>query len=128
MPPVYRPLASKGLNKINKFDLLTKLLDYSNSVLAGMSDANFKKLECVQYALARAVTGMPVYSRDHMIPVLCQAALATNPRPGLIQDRHDGLQVPTDGEVILPSGTHRRCCSIKDTTIFSKSSMYSERI
>ena len=47
-------------------------LDYCNSVLAGMSDANFKKLERVQYSLARVVTCMPVYSRDHMIPVLAK--------------------------------------------------------
>ena len=31
-------------------------------------------------------------------------------------------------QAILPCGTHRRCCSIKDTTIFSKSPMHSERI
>ena len=47
-------------------------LDYCDSVLAGMSDANFKKLERVQYSLARVVTGMPVYSRDHMMPVLAK--------------------------------------------------------
>ena len=29
---------------------------------------------------------------------------------------------------ILSCGTHRRCCSIKDTTVFSKSTMHSEKI
>ena len=42
------------------------------SVLAGISDANLKKLERVQYLLARVVTGMPVYSRNHMIPILAK--------------------------------------------------------
>ena len=37
-----------------------------------MSDANFKKLERVQYSLARVATGMPVYSHDHMIPILAK--------------------------------------------------------
>ena len=32
----------------------------------------------------------------------CQAVLAINPRPGLFQDRHDGLQGPADGVAILP--------------------------
>ena len=40
--------------------IVSSRLDYCNSVLAGMSDANFKKLERVQYSLARVVTGMPV--------------------------------------------------------------------
>ena len=52
--------------------IVSSRLDYCNSVLAGMSDANFKKWERVQYSLARVVTGMPVYSRDHMIPVLAK--------------------------------------------------------
>ena len=52
--------------------IISSRLDYCNSVLAGMSDANFKKFERVQYTLARVVTGMPVYSRDHMMPVLAK--------------------------------------------------------
>ena len=50
--------------------IVSSRLDYCNLVLTGMSDANFVKLERVPYSLARVVTGMPVYSRDHMIPVL----------------------------------------------------------
>ena len=52
--------------------IVSSRLDYCNSVLAGISDANLKKLERVQYSLARVVTGMPVYSRDHMMPVLAK--------------------------------------------------------
>ena len=52
--------------------IVSSSLDYCNSVLAGMSDANFKKLERVQNSLARVVTGMPVYSRDKMMPVLAK--------------------------------------------------------
>ena len=35
-----------------------------------MPDANFNKLERVQYALAHVVTDVPAYSRDHMKSVL----------------------------------------------------------
>ena len=52
--------------------IVSSRLDYCNSVQAGISDANFKKLESVQYSLARVVTGMPVYFRDHMMPVLAK--------------------------------------------------------
>ena len=44
--------------------------DYCNSLLPGMSDANFTKLERFQYDLAHMVTGMPTYSRGHMKPNL----------------------------------------------------------
>ena len=121
-----RPMMSTKRATMVACAIVSSRLDYCNSVLAGMSDANFKKLERVQYSLARVVIGMHVYSRDHMMPVL--AKLHWLPRPGLFQDRHDGIQGPTDGAAILPCGTHRRCCSIKDTTVFSKSTMHSERI
>ena len=49
--------------------IVSSRLDYGSSILAGMSDANLKKLERVQYSLARVVTGMAVYSSDHMMPV-----------------------------------------------------------
>ena len=47
-------------------------LDYCNSVLVRMSEANLNKFERVQYALARVVTSMPTYSRGHMAPVLAK--------------------------------------------------------
>ena len=50
--------------------IVSSSLDYCNSVLAEMLEANFNKLEPVQYTLARLVTGMPTYSRSHMTPVL----------------------------------------------------------
>ena len=52
--------------------IVSSMLDYCNAVLAGMSAANFNKLEWVQYALARVATGMPAYSRDHMTPVFAE--------------------------------------------------------
>ena len=48
--------------------IVSSRLDYCNSVLAGMSDSNFNRLERVQYALARVVTGMFASSRDHIKP------------------------------------------------------------
>ena len=47
-------------------------LNYCNLVFAKMSKANFNNFERVHYALARSVTGMPAYSRDHMTPVLAK--------------------------------------------------------
>ena len=47
-------------------------LDNCNSVFAGMSEANFNKLERGRYALACMVTGMPAYFRDQMTPVLAK--------------------------------------------------------
>ena len=49
-------------------------LDYCNSLLAGMSEANFAKLQCVQNTLARVLTGSRRYDRvkqevTHMTPV-----------------------------------------------------------
>ena len=52
--------------------IVSSRLDYCNSVLDGMSGANFKKLERVQYSLPRVVSGMPEYSRDHMMPGLAK--------------------------------------------------------
>ena len=37
--------------------------DYCNSLLAGMSEANFAKLKCVQNTLARVLTGTRRYDR-----------------------------------------------------------------
>ena len=65
-----RPMMSTNTATMVACAIVSSGLDYCNSVLAGMSDANFTKLERVQYSLARLVTGMPVNSRDHMIPVL----------------------------------------------------------
>ena len=65
-----RPMMSTNTATTVACAIVSSTLDYCNSVLAGMSDANFKKLERVQYSLVRVVTGMPVYSRDHMMPVL----------------------------------------------------------
>ena len=50
--------------------IFSSRLDYCNSVAAKMSEAKFNKLERFQYSLARLVTGMPAYSRNHMTPVL----------------------------------------------------------
>ena len=50
--------------------IFSSRFDYCNSVHARMSEANFNKLKRVQYALAHVVTGMPAYSRNHMITVL----------------------------------------------------------
>ena len=44
--------------------IVSTMLDFCNSVLVRMSEANLNKLERV-YALARVVPGMPAYSRDH---------------------------------------------------------------
>ena len=66
------PMMSTNTATMVACAIVSSRLDYCNSVLAGMSDANFKKLERVQYSLACVVTGMPVYSRDHMIPVLAK--------------------------------------------------------
>ena len=43
-------------------------LDYCNSLLAGMSESNFHKLQCVENTLARVVSGNT--RRDHITPVL----------------------------------------------------------
>ena len=55
--------------KMIAFSVVSLRLDYCNFVLPGMLDANCNKLERVQYALARVVTGMFAYSRHHMTPV-----------------------------------------------------------
>ena len=43
-------------------------LDYCNAILVGISEANLKKLQCVQNTLAQVVTG--TRRRDHIQPVL----------------------------------------------------------
>ena len=45
-------------------------LDYCNALLAGMSEANLNKLQRVQNALARVVTGL--HRRDHITPALIE--------------------------------------------------------
>ena len=67
-----RPMISTNMATMVACAIVSSRLDYCNSVLAGISDAKLKKLERVQYSLARVVTGMRVYSRDHMMPVLAK--------------------------------------------------------
>ena len=43
-------------------------LDYCNTILVGISEANLNKLKCVQNTLARVVTG--TRRRDNISPVL----------------------------------------------------------
>ena len=45
-------------------------LDYCNALLAGMSDANLGKLQRIQNALTRVVTGL--HRRDHITPALIE--------------------------------------------------------
>ena len=50
--------------------IVSSRLDYCNSLLVGMSESNFDKLQRVQNTLARAVTGKRKY--DHITPVLTE--------------------------------------------------------
>ena len=52
--------------------IVSSMIDSCNSVLVGMSKANVNKLEDVQYALARMVTGIAAYSRDHVTQVFAK--------------------------------------------------------
>jgi len=45
-------------------------MDYCNSLLFGMTDDLFKRLQGIQNAAARLVTSTG--RREHMTPVLCQ--------------------------------------------------------
>ena len=66
-------------------------LDYCNSLLAGMSEANFAKLQCVQGTLARVLIGTGRYDRVkqeviHITPVCSsRAALAASEATGNIR-------------------------------------------
>ena len=57
--------------------IVSSRLDHCNSVLAGMSDANFKKLERVQYSLARVVTSIVTSRRDVMLITIYYDALSS---------------------------------------------------
>jgi len=48
--------------------IVTSRIDYCNSLYAGMSASNFKKIQRVQNTLARAV--LQLRRRDHIIPAL----------------------------------------------------------
>ena len=50
--------------------VVSSRLDYCNSLLAGVSGANLDKLQRVQNALARVVTG--TRRRDHITPILAE--------------------------------------------------------
>ena len=51
---------------VNAF--ITNKLDYCNSLLAGLAKYLIKRLQCVQNAAARLVSGRRTY--DHISPVL----------------------------------------------------------
>jgi len=68
-----RPIARSLTNDTAKtlvHSFVACRLDYCNSLLYGMSDAHFKRLQSVQNAAARLVTG--TRRRDHITPVLRQ--------------------------------------------------------
>ena len=110
-----RPLMSAETAKMVACAIARSRLDYCNSVLARLSDANFNKLEQVQYSLARAVIGMPTYSCNHMTAVLTKLHwLPTEAQESfkiavLVQD-------PPDKAAILPGGTDQGRRSIQDAT------------
>ena len=114
--------------KIVACAIVSSRLDYCNSVLAGMSEANYNKLERVQYTRARVVTGMLAllaYSRDHQFS---QAELAAYSGSGIFQDCHDGVQDSPYKAAILPSRTDRGCCFIHDLAVVYMSAMHATRI
>jgi len=85
-------------------------LDYCNSLLYGMSDALFKRLQSVQNAAARLVTG--TRRRDHITPVLRRLHwLPVRQRVDyklaiLMHKAHNGR---------LPSYLGDDCCLVADT-------------
>ena len=63
-----RSSLTEGLAKTVACAIVGSRLDYCNSVLYGMSQTNFDKLQRVQNTLARVVTGTTRF--DHITPVL----------------------------------------------------------
>ena len=79
--------------------------DYCNSLLAGTSEANFAKLQCVQNTLARVLTRTNSHGRVKQVVVHItgrQAALATNEGTSNIQASRAGIQR-------LPALHHTSC-------------------
>ena len=99
--------------------IVSSRLDYCNSVLAGISEANFNKLERV--TLACVVTDMPAYSRDHTTPVL--AKLHWLPIRARVSFKIAMIvfKIRQTRQAILPGGTDRERGSIQELEVVMSS-------
>jgi len=66
-------------------------LDYCNSLLTGTADVHVKRLQSVQNAAARLVSG--ARRHDHITPVLTKTPLAFSVQESYVQDCGAGVEV-----------------------------------
>jgi len=67
---LYTRSLSVNAAKTQEQSFITRHLDYCNALFSGITDSLFRRLESVQNAAARLVTG--TRRRDHITPVLRQ--------------------------------------------------------
>ena len=85
-----RPMLDRSVANTVACSIVSKRLDYCNSLLLPASASNFQRLQRVQNTLAHVITGTRKY--DHIKPVLRKTTLATGCSARAIQSRTDNAQ------------------------------------
>jgi hypothetical protein len=93
---------------------ISSRLDYCNSLLVGVSDDVLRKLQLIQNAAARLVTGTRKF--EHITPVL-HVALASDSQAHYIQGRYARIQKPAWSGAIVSVGILPTCFNcLRSTT------------
>ena len=91
---------------------ISSRLDHCNAVFYSLPDRLMRRLQSVQNAAARLITGAS--RRDHITPIL-----ATSTTTCRLQDLCPGFSVPDQSVTVLPGGglSARRRCQRSSTSI-----------